>query len=103
MNCQRCSAEFISTNTLRKWCSRYCAQKAYKERNPERVQTRQRANDKRYRLEHRYKRQKRAPENIAYHAAKQRCTNPKVQNYSDYGGRGIEFRFSSFDEFINHI
>jgi len=28
-------------------------------------------------------------------AAKQRCTNPNDPAYSNYGGRGIEFRFSS--------
>jgi hypothetical protein len=28
-------------------------------------------------------------------AAKQRCENPKVKNYAQYGGRGIKFNFSS--------
>lgn len=28
-------------------------------------------------------------------AAKDRCTNPKNRGYANYGGRGIEFRFSS--------
>ena len=36
----------------------------------------------------------------AYHNALQRCTNPKAINYKDYGGRGIEFRFTSFEEFL---
>lgn len=28
-------------------------------------------------------------------AAKDRCTNARNRRYSDYGGRGIEFRFSA--------
>lgn len=43
---------------------------------------------------------KRTPEYNAYIAAKQRCTNPNTKHYADYGGRGIEFRFSSFEEFF---
>jgi hypothetical protein len=39
----------------------------------------------------------------AYRAAKQRCLNPNNQFWADYGGRGIEFRFQSFEEFIEHI
>lgn len=42
----------------------------------------------------------RSPEEVAYHSAKQRCTNPKHPHYARYGGRGIEFRFASFKEFI---
>lgn len=44
-----------------------------------------------------------SPEYQAYKNAKQRCTNPKNPTYPVYGGRGIEFRFSSFVEFIEHI
>ena len=47
---------------------------------------------------------------LAYHKeyhiyadAKSRCTNSNVKNYKDYGGRGIRFLFSSFEEFINEI
>jgi hypothetical protein len=35
--------------------------------------------------------------------AKDRCTNPNSQDYADYGGRGIEFRFASFEDFIQEI
>jgi hypothetical protein len=42
-------------------------------------------------------------EHSAYHTAKQRCTNPKHPYYARYGGRGIEFRFASFGEFIATI
>jgi hypothetical protein len=44
-----------------------------------------------------------SPENRAYHAAKQRCNNPKSNSYSDYGARGIEFRFNSYKEFLADI
>jgi hypothetical protein len=31
------------------------------------------------------------PEAKAYRNAKYRCTDPRVKNFADYGGRGIEF------------
>lgn len=39
----------------------------------------------------------------AYGQAKQRCTNPKNPAYRNYGGRGIEFRFTSFEEWIKEL
>ena len=41
------------------------------------------------------------PEYRAYTDAKQRCNNPNCRIYKYYGGRGIEFKFKSFDEFIS--
>jgi hypothetical protein len=35
-----------------------------------------------------------------YNAAKYRCTNPKDPKYKDYGGRGIKFLFTSFEQFF---
>lgn len=46
---------------------------------------------------------KRSREYEAYHAAKNRCTNPTMDRYPHYGGRGIEFRFNSFTEFFNEV
>lgn len=43
------------------------------------------------------------PEYRAYHSAKRRCQNPKDKDYKDWGGRGIEFRFNSFEEFLAEI
>jgi hypothetical protein len=43
------------------------------------------------------------PEWNSFHGAKARCTNSKSGNWTDYGGRGIEFRFKSFEEFIAEI
>ena len=40
------------------------------------------------------------PEYRSYNSAKNRCTNPNNAAYKNYGGRGIEFRFRSFDEFL---
>jgi hypothetical protein len=43
------------------------------------------------------------PEFEAFCQAKYRCENPAHEAWEDYGGRGIEFRFKSFEEFIAHI
>jgi hypothetical protein len=43
------------------------------------------------------------PEWTSFHAAKKRCTNPKSKSFKDYGGRGIEFRFQSFEEFFAEV
>lgn len=46
---------------------------------------------------------KQTPEYHAYNDARQRCTNSNAKSFPDYGGRGIEFRFTSFDEFLYEI
>ena len=38
-----------------------------------------------------------------YHDAKRRCINPKHQRYHDYGGRGIQFNFNSFEEWLAYM
>jgi hypothetical protein len=43
------------------------------------------------------------PEYVAYQNAKRRCTGEKLPCYKDYGGRGIEFRFASFDEWFSEL
>lgn len=44
-----------------------------------------------------------SPEYRTFHAAKKRCTNPKDSRWPDYGGRGIEFRFTSFEQFFEML
>lgn len=44
-----------------------------------------------------------SPEYYAYRNAKRRCTNPQDRSYANYGGRGIEFRFESFADFMNAL
>jgi hypothetical protein len=39
----------------------------------------------------------------AYINAKSRCENPDATHYKNYGGRGIAFRFSSFEEFYKEL
>jgi hypothetical protein len=39
----------------------------------------------------------------AYFAAKSRCTNKTRKDFKHYGGRGIEFRFKSIEEFFNEV
>ncbi len=43
------------------------------------------------------------PEYVAFAHAKDRCNNPNDKRYKDYGGRGIEFRFNSFEEFFAEV
>ena len=43
------------------------------------------------------------PEYNSYNAARNRCTNPDNNRFQWYGGRGIEFRFNSFTEFLDHV
>lgn len=38
-----------------------------------------------------------------YMAAKSRCTNPNDISYRYYGGKGIEFRFQSYAEFLDEL
>jgi hypothetical protein len=38
-----------------------------------------------------------------YQAAKHRCNNSNDPSYNNYGGRGIEFRFKSFEEYFTHV
>lgn len=39
----------------------------------------------------------------SYMHAQMRCTNPRTKGYHNYGGRGIEFRFTSFDQFFAEL
>jgi len=43
------------------------------------------------------------PEHKAYETAQQRCNNPNNARYKDWGGRGIEFRFDSFEAFYAEV
>jgi hypothetical protein len=45
----------------------------------------------------------RTPEWDAYVHAQQRCNNPKNISYVDYGGRGIKFLFTSFEQFFAEL
>lgn len=38
-----------------------------------------------------------------WHHCKNRCNNPNFEQYADYGGRGIKFLFSSFEEFYKEV
>lgn len=45
----------------------------------------------------------RSPEYAIYQMAKDRCTNPKSQRWETHGGRGIQFLFTSFEQFITTV
>ena len=42
-------------------------------------------------------------EHDTYLKAKQRCVNPKATGYKNYGGRGIQFLFTSFEQFFAEL
>lgn len=44
-----------------------------------------------------------SPEMYVFSGAKNRCTKPSDKAYRNYGGRGIEFRFTSFQQFIDTL
>ena len=39
----------------------------------------------------------------AFYDAKNRCTKHNHKRFADWGGRGIEFRLSSFEEFLEEV
>jgi len=43
------------------------------------------------------------PEYRAYKAARTRCNNPNTEQWRDYGGRGIKFLFTSFEQFLAEL
>jgi hypothetical protein len=43
------------------------------------------------------------PEYQIYKSTKRACKNPNHKSYVYYGGRGIEFRFTSFDQFFAEL
>jgi hypothetical protein len=47
--------------------------------------------------------QPRTAERRAYLSAKRRCTSEKYVSYHRYGGRGIEFRFESYQQFLDAV
>ncbi len=49
------------------------------------------------------KKGKRWPEYVAYVGAKGRCNNSKDESFENYGGRGIEFRYENFEQFIADV
>jgi hypothetical protein len=42
----------------------------------------------------------RTPEHNSYCSALGRCNNPNGLQFHDYGGRGIQFRYLSFEQFL---
>lgn len=43
------------------------------------------------------------PEFKSYQSARRRCVSSKDISYPNYGGRGVEFRFNSFQEFYEEV
>jgi hypothetical protein len=43
------------------------------------------------------------PEWTSFHSAKKRCKSEQAERYPDHAGRGIQFKFENFKEFLDHI
>lgn len=43
------------------------------------------------------------PEYAAFNHAQRRCNDPENPAYANYGGRGIEFRFNSIEEWLEEL
>ena len=43
------------------------------------------------------------PEHRCFTAAKNRCRNPRNKDFAYYGGRGIKFKFASFEQFLSEV
>lgn len=44
-----------------------------------------------------------SPTYDSFRKAKERCTNPNEIGFTEYGGRGIEFRFQSVEQLVTEI
>lgn len=89
--CRFCNSPFESKNTNKVFCSKSCASKSI---------------DGSYKLKHGEAARKDKPasrEYAAYMSAKSRCTNACNRDYDRYGKRGIQFRFTSFEQFLNAV
>jgi hypothetical protein len=56
-----------------------------------------------FRLRHGHSRNGETPEYRAFKGARERCNNPNGKSYANYGGRGIKFLFTSFEEFLAEL
>lgn len=63
-----------------------------KERSREEIVKRSRTHGKRH-----------TPEYSVWCGMKRRCENPNEKTYPRYGGRGVEVRFQSFEEFLQEV
>jgi hypothetical protein len=50
-----------------------------------------------------YEATNRTPEYVAYCDAKYRCNNSKLAGWKHYGGRGIKFLFTSYEQFLAEV
>lgn len=43
------------------------------------------------------------PEYSSFKHARYRCSSPKCDKWAEYGGRGIQFKFESFEQFLAEV
>lgn len=93
---------------LRPWCKR-CCNKDNQEREPRykkyRGQYRQseRGGESQRKRSKKYRGTVRGHLRQVYSDIKCRCDNPSCGSYVNYGGRGIQNRFGSSDEFVDYV
>lgn len=78
----------------------------YRERHPDRKSAQDKIYYRTHKLECREGLRRRShlhPEKRIYYAMFQRCTNPNNSFWKDYGGRGIQFLYTSFEQFLGDV
>lgn len=120
--CPQCGGEFVTTDSRKKFCSAACKIDFHNAARPisEPYKAKCEHCGKKFErssksgVGHRYcskvcagreRRQRRHPLRSCFDDMWARCTNPNVDSYKNYGGRGIEVckRWRSFDNFVNDM
>ena len=73
-------------------CCKQCRKQHYKEHKPESRQ-----------YHKQYNKTLRGNLRYVWHNMLHRCNNTKHKRYKDYGGRGVKVKFTSFNDFYNHV
>lgn len=117
--CTRCKTGYPATlkyfqpckrgkNGLRVWCRQCCNsyQQEYRQTNKGKCASQKytlRYRQSRVKFFQRYNNTIRGHLIKIFAGMKHRCNNPKYLRYKDWGGRGIELKFSSSNEFVNYV
>jgi len=81
-SCDNCNSFYPVINMNQRFCNKACYVSWHSKANNEKSNS-QRKNDGKYVWRH----------------LKDRCQNPDNKSYKDYGGKGVECKFTSFQEF----
>jgi len=117
--CKKCGIEKPATgfskcsaakDGLQSWCKvcQKARQKAYRQSDRGRVYQAAYHQSERCKVacKEYYKKYRQTVEgclHMCFTRTKQRCGNPKKDGYKNYGGRGIQNKFESVDEFVDYV